>query len=219
MTQFKFIHLLLIIALIFTLGISLLWFFQTYVPEPFPSVESYSILLIYLIMVSITVAVFKNTNLMFIHQQIGFRSFKLKYIYIAVLASISIWAFDYFYQSQFLVNDLSIDAYGWRGKNNNLTIAFISTVVFAPIIEEMLLRGIFLQTANQYLSKFWSAFIISLIFAAVHLSWVDAVPLFMASMFYAWLRFKSNSIVPAIIAHILNNCFTFIYYLLLIKVI
>ncbi len=219
MTQFKFIHLLLIIALIFILGISLLWFFHTYITEPFPSIESYSLLLIYLIMISITVLVFKNSSLMFIHQQIGFRSFKLKYIYIAVLTSVSIWAFDYFYQTQFILNDLSLDAFGWRDKNNNLTIAFISTVIFSPIIEEMLLRGIFLQTVNKYLSKFWSAFIISLLFSALHFSWIDAPILFVASMFYAWLTFKSNSIVPAIIAHVLNNCFTFIYYLLLIKVI
>lgn len=219
MTEYKLTHLLLIITLILFSLIGLQWFFHVYVPNPFPNKESYSLLSIYIIILSVTAFVFQNKHSVFLHRQIGFRQTPAKYILLAVVIAFSIWGLDYFYQNHLLIRNITQEAMVWRVRNNNLTITFISTVIFAPIIEEMLLRGIFLQTVNQYLSKFWSAFIISLLFAALHLSWIDAFPLFIASMFYAWLTFKSNSIVPAIIAHILNNCFTFIYYLLLIDVI
>lgn len=217
MTQFKFIHLIFIIALILVAGVSLLWFFHVYVPYPFPNKESYLLLLIYFIVLSVTAFVYKNSHFVFLHKKIGFHRTSLKYILYSVIIAISTWTLDYLLQTALLNRNITHEAVTWGMKNKNLAIAFSSTVIFAPIIEEMLLRGIFLQTINQYLSKFWSALSISLLFTVVHMSWLDAPSLFFAALLYAWLTFESKSIVPAIIAHVLNNCFTFVYYLLLIK--
>ncbi|HHL30990.1 MAG TPA: CPBP family intramembrane metalloprotease, partial [Oceanospirillales bacterium] len=48
-------------------------------------------------------------------------------------------------------------------------------------------------------------------------SWTQAPSLFIASLAYIYLTYKAKSIVPAIIAHILNNSMTFFYYLALLK--
>lgn len=211
MSKFNLKHLLLILSLIVVSGISLLWFFHEYIPKPYPNSETYLLLVIYVIMLSVTAFAYKSNNFTYLHKQIGFRQFKLKYSLIAIAIGLLIWVLDYLYQTHTMNVDITIAAQEWT-KNKNLTIAFATTVVFAPIIEEMLFRGIFLQTINKYLSRFWTALLVSSLFVLVHVSLIDSPPLFLAAIIYAWLTFKTNSIIPAIIAHIINNCFTYFYF-------
>lgn len=204
----------MVIALfIFISGVSLLWFFNEYVPKPYPNKEIYLLLLIYISMIAMTAYIHSNRSLNDIHRFIGFRKTRFIYILMAIIVAVVIWFFDFYYQTKILNKDILIDATKWTSKNKSLPIAFISTVIFAPIIEEMLLRGIFLQAINRYLSGFWTAIIISFIFAVIHFSPLDIPSLFMASLFYVAITLYSKSIIPAIFAHILNNCMTFFYYI------
>lgn len=216
MSKFNFKHLLLIITLILISGISMQWFFHEYIPNPFPNVETYALLIIYSIMLLVTAGIHNTNRFIDLHIIIGFKKTSFKYIVIAIVAGLVIWIIDYLYQSQVLHIDITREALDWISRNKNMTIAFITTVICAPIVEEMLLRGIFLKAFSKYISPFWTILIISALFTILHWSWIQAPTLFIAAVFYAWITFKSKSIIPAIIAHIVNNCLTFIYYLIII---
>ena len=194
-------------------GISLLFFFNEYVPKPYPNKEIYLLLLIYVAIVAMTAYSHNRRNLYKIHHLIGFKKTKMFYIIIAISIAVIIWFLDYYYQTKILNRDVVSEAKTWKAKNRHLSIAFLSTVVFAPIIEEMLLRGVFLQGFNRYMSRLSTALIISLFFAFIHFSPLDIPSLFIASLFYAAITFHSQSIIPAVFAHILNNCMTFFYYI------
>ena len=168
--------------------------------------------MMYLVMLLVTAGVYQSKNIMDLHQYVGFKPIHIKYILIAVFLAILIWVLDYLSQTSLFKIDIKLEANNWYSKQNNILAAFVSTALIAPIIEEMLFRGIFLQTLNRYLNKFWSAITLSILFTLIHFSFIQAPSLFFASMVYVWLTYKSKSIIPAIFAHLINNCGTFIYY-------
>jgi membrane protease YdiL (CAAX protease family) len=90
-------------------------------------------------------------------------------------------------------------------------------VSLSPISEEILFRGFFLNRLNESFS-FWIANVISaLLFAAVHMPyWLsknglsahvikDLLNVFLLGCLFGWVMKKSNSLWPAIGAHIANN--------------
>ena len=90
-------------------------------------------------------------------------------------------------------------------------------VFFSPISEEILCRGFFLNRLSESLS-FWKANLISaLLFMFAHWPyWVskngfatrvikDSVNVFLLGCLFGWLMKKTNSLWPAIGAHIANN--------------
>lgn len=213
MKKYKLHHLFLIIASVLLAGVGLLWTFHQFIPHPYPNAEYYLLLMMYIIMLVSTAIIFKTKKLSLIHTHIGFRSAKIMPITFAIMVAFFIWGFDYLYQTMVLDIDIKIEATIWYKKQTNLLAVFFSTVVFAAIIEEMLFRGIILQTLNQYVSRAWSAIILSVVFALIHYDVLQIPTLIFASLIYVWLTYKYKSIVPAIIAHIINNCLTFLYYL------
>jgi len=218
MTKYKISHLFLIIASVVLAGFGLLWVFHYIIPNPYPSEEYYLLLMMYLIMLSSTAIIFKTKKLSIAHYMIGFKLTNLRSISFALMIAFVIWGIDYVYQIIVLDIDIKIEATSWYKNQTNIWAVFFSTVIFTPIIEEMLFRGIILQTLNQYLSKVWSAIILSTVFALIHFDGLQIPSLFLASMIYVWLTFKFNSIIPAIIAHIINNGLTFFYYMTIIGI-
>ena len=76
-----------------------------------------------------------------------------------------------------------------------------------PIMEEVFHRGI---VTRLLLRKYhpWKAIAVSgLIFAIVHLNPAQFVPAFTSGMFYAWLYYRTRSLWPGIVLHVLNNGF------------
>ena len=96
-------------------------------------------------------------------------------------------------------------------------LSILIGVFFSPICEEILFRGFFLNRLTDRLS-FWSANVISaLLFMLIHWPyWVskhgfsagvikDSINVFLLGCLFGWLMKKSNSLWPAIGAHIANN--------------
>jgi uncharacterized protein len=83
-------------------------------------------------------------------------------------------------------------------------------VSVGPLVEELLFRGVLLSALLQRWRVGWSVAISSLAFALIHLPGLDyqwyAVPeLLLLALALAWLRLRSGSIWPAVLAHGLNN--------------
>ena len=83
-------------------------------------------------------------------------------------------------------------------------------VSVGPLVEELLFRGVLLSALLRRLGNGWSVAISSLVFALIHLPGLDfqwyALPdLLLLALVLAWLRLRSGSIWPAVLAHGLNN--------------
>lgn len=81
----------------------------------------------------------------------------------------------------------------------------LAALVLAPIAEEAFFRGYVFQA---YLAKKgeWQAYLFSsLLFAVVHLDWAAFIPIFVIGLILAFILNRTGSLIPAIIAHSLNN--------------
>lgn len=81
----------------------------------------------------------------------------------------------------------------------------LSAVIFAPILEEILLRGIILDGLLKRYSPtkaiVWSA----IIFGVMHLNPVQAVGAFILGIALGWLYYRTRSLWPCIFLHFVNN--------------
>ena len=214
--NYNFYQLITLILSILVMDYCLLWTFHNFKIEPYPNNEIYILGLTYLIIITVSAFVAENTSLKIIHAVMGFSRTSSKAIMIALLIGILLWISDYLYQVYFLQNDLSQDAKLWITRHNEQIITFISMVVLAPIVEEIILRGILLQSLSRYMNNLLAIFVVSTIFTLLHNSYEQWLTLFIASTIYCWLTLHYKSILPAIVAHILNNALTFVLYRLLI---
>ena len=219
MILYKPKHVLIIIALSLICGYGLLWLLHHAFKFLIPNSEILIHILLYIIVYTTTAFVYSTPNILKIHKAFGIKLVKFKYVLLAVFLAILLWVLDYFYQIKVLNTNMLSEAISINNtiRNSRITSVFISMVIIAPMVEEILFRGIFLQTINNYLNNHWSAFIISLCFASIHFSLSLFPILFIASWVYVWLTLKTKSIIPAIIAHIINNSITFFYYIALLN--
>jgi len=88
-------------------------------------------------------------------------------------------------------------------------IAFISLVLIAPIIEELLFRGFFQTLLRQKLSAQKSIFISSLIFSLIHMEFSIIIPLFILATILGTLYENNKNLWIPITFHIINNGLAF----------
>ena len=82
----------------------------------------------------------------------------------------------------------------------------LSIALLAPVLEELLFRGAIqghLQAAGK---KPWTAIAVSsLIFGVVHMNPAQIPFAFLLGMMFGWLYYRTGSLLPGIIGHVLNN--------------
>ncbi|MCR0204341.1 CPBP family intramembrane metalloprotease [[Clostridium] innocuum] len=88
-------------------------------------------------------------------------------------------------------------------------IIVLSACVIAPIFEELLFRGLILQTLKRHGNVF-AIVVTSLLFAMMHGNLPQAVPVFALSLVISYAVIKTGSILPGIAIHFLNNSFAMI---------
>lgn len=89
--------------------------------------------------------------------------------------------------------------------------SFLTVVIAAPILEEMLFRGIvlqgFLKNYTPRQSIIWS----SLLFGLIHLNPWQAIGATIMGMFIGWMCVKTKSLIPGIIIHFATNLSGFLF--------
>lgn len=86
---------------------------------------------------------------------------------------------------------------GWLG--------ILSIAIFGPILEELLFRG---AITNALLEKYTptKAIIISaLVFGIFHINLAQVVTATLIGLLLGWVYYKTKSLIPCILIHILNN--------------
>lgn len=83
--------------------------------------------------------------------------------------------------------------------------------IFCPILEEIGLRGILLGGMLKTRCRPWLAILISaLVFALLHWLGVKLVGSFIFALIVGFLYWRTGSIIPCMIVHIVNNSLSFI---------
>lgn len=95
-----------------------------------------------------------------------------------------------------------------------LVLCFISLSIFAPILEEILFRGIFL-THNLKFGCLFSSIATGIFFGLIHQNHEQMFYAAVLGVIFAYMDIKAGSIIPSIIAHASINTFSFIVTLLL----
>ena len=89
--------------------------------------------------------------------------------------------------------------------SGNSLSAILSTVVAAPLIEELLCRGIMerglLFHSTPRKAILWSAFL----FAFIHMNPWQAIPAFVIGIFLGWIYWRTHSLWACIFIHFVNN--------------
>jgi membrane protease YdiL (CAAX protease family) len=81
----------------------------------------------------------------------------------------------------------------------------VMVAVVAPVIEEVVFRGILWNALEKWLHPFVVIGVTSGLFALFHLDPTQAIPLIFTGTFLGWIRWTTGSIGPAIMVHVVNN--------------
>ncbi|MCG6188335.1 CPBP family intramembrane glutamic endopeptidase [Maribellus maritimus] len=88
--------------------------------------------------------------------------------------------------------------FGWWG-------AFIKVAVVAPVVEELIFRGIILQGLRRNYNAFVAVFMSALLFSLYHLNPWQMPATFILGLLLGWIMIRTNNIVLSILGHSINN--------------
>lgn len=140
-------------------------------------------------------------------------NFSFSSIKIMVLVSISIVAIQTGIVSP-IVNSIPMPEFmqkiflEFAGQNG--VCSFIAIVIAAPVIEELIFRGIILHGLLQRYSPIKSIIISSVLFGIVHLNPWQFISALIIGAFSGWVYYRTSKLTLSIIIHSINNLFAFI---------
>ena len=83
--------------------------------------------------------------------------------------------------------------------------AFLKVAVVAPVIEELIFRGLLLNGFRKNYNGFVAVFMSALLFSLFHLNPWQMPATFVLGLLLGWLMLRTNNILVAIIGHSINN--------------
>jgi len=97
-----------------------------------------------------------------------------------------------------LFNKIFENDFGWWG-------AFMKVAVTAPVVEELIFRGIILQGLRRNYNAFVSVFTSALLFALFHLNPWQFPATFVLGLLLGWIMLRTQNIFLSILGHSINN--------------
>lgn len=84
-------------------------------------------------------------------------------------------------------------------------VLILTVAVGAPIVEELLFRGVLFEELNRYVSVKTTIFLTALIFGLYHFNILQSPNTLVMGLVMAWTYYKTRSIKASIIIHATNN--------------
>lgn len=84
-------------------------------------------------------------------------------------------------------------------------VGILGIAVLGPVLEELLFRGGVTRVLLAKYSPAKAIFLSALIFGVFHINPAQVVSAFLAGLLFAWIYYRTRSLVPCILIHILNN--------------
>ena len=94
--------------------------------------------------------------------------------------------------------------------SSNFIIVFVSTCILAPILEEIIFRGLVLNNLLSKRSILYSIVLSSLLFGLIHMNMLQGVNAFILGLSLAVVYIKTRNIYICMLGHFLNNLFSII---------
>ena len=94
--------------------------------------------------------------------------------------------------------------------NANPILAFISVVILAPIVEEIIFRGVIFNEASKYKGGAFPIIISALLFGLAHMQPIQIVYAFISGLIFAFVYSKTHSLPIVMFLHMLNNLLTLV---------
>lgn len=89
--------------------------------------------------------------------------------------------------------------------NDTSIWALLATVIAAPIVEEVIFRGLIQSRLNRVMSGWLAVVISALLFGLCHGQAVWMAYAFLLGLFFGWIALRSKSILPTVTAHMVFN--------------
>lgn len=90
---------------------------------------------------------------------------------------------------------------------------YVSIGLLAPLAEEMVFRGAILRALLRWTSRPWVAIAISAVFfAAAHMNPAQLPHAFLIGLLLGWMYYRTDSIVPGVVYHWINNSVAYVMY-------
>jgi uncharacterized protein len=83
--------------------------------------------------------------------------------------------------------------------------SYVLLCIIAPITEECLVRGLFLRGFRMRYGVTRAVLYSALLFSAMHMNLAQVAPTLMMGSMFAWWRLRTNSLLPGMLGHALNN--------------
>lgn len=198
-----------------SIGLVLLWLLTTTIVDLIATLASYNNNSTYLILTSILKLLTLPIIISLLVKVFGVKTFEKntfkkvtikKLIYLALL----IFCFRMLYNSFLLpfINKIPVNETieeSFEMMSSSILYLFLSACICAPIIEEVVMRGIML---NGFLNRFnpsFSIFLSSLIFAIVHLNVPQGINAFILGCIIGYVFYKTKSLYLCMFCHFVNN--------------
>ena len=91
-------------------------------------------------------------------------------------------------------------------------LANIAAILFAPIGEELVCRGLILYYAKKALPRFWMANVLqALMFSLIHMNLIQGIYAFVIGLFLGYLAERYQSLLPCVLVHFVINFSTLVW--------
>ena len=144
-------------------------------------------------------------------ESVGLRPFSLKNLAIGCGLLVGTYTI-------ILVHNLLLMSFGIAPQGETLTelfgheyfgmLVFVG-VIIAPLVEEIFFRGFVFSGLLQKYNWKTATFLSSALFAVAHFQLVALIPTFLMGVVFSYLFYRSKSIWPGIILHLVVNSFAF----------
>lgn len=83
--------------------------------------------------------------------------------------------------------------------------AFLITVIFAPIIEELIFRGALFFLIEKFTNGYAAIFGTAILFSVIHMNIEQGIYAFIAGLLFGYARYKERNILYTILMHLSMN--------------
>ncbi len=119
-----------------------------------------------------------------------------------VIALASIFLLDYLMQHMSWLHNIMEDTFmqlqsSWLG--------ILCIALLGPVVEELLFRGAITKALLKQYSPATAIVVSALIFGIIHINPAQIAGAFLIGLLLGWLYYKTASLIPVILVHVLNN--------------
>lgn len=93
----------------------------------------------------------------------------------------------------------------------SLIIIAIRVAIMAPILEELVFRGVILKKAKNIMPFYAANIIQAILFGLIHLNWIQGLYAFPIGILLGYITRRYRSIIPSIVSHALLNGYSVLH--------